>query len=120
MATATGTIVSEELVYVNYGRFEDFAYLTRELGISVKDKLVMIRYGQVFRGNKIKWAQQFGAAGVILYSDPADYHADLGKDEPYPHSWWLPESGIQRGTIEWHDGDMSTPMYPAIEGAHRY
>jgi hypothetical protein len=118
--SASGTIVSDELIYANYGLWEDFVHLTRDLGISVQDKLVMIRYGKVYRGNKLKWAEVFGAKGAIVYSDPADYHPELGREDPYPNSWWLPDSGIQRGTIEWVDGDQSTPIYPAIDGAYRY
>ena len=43
-----------ELVYVNYGRTEDFVQLKREMGINVTGKIVIVRYGKIFRGNKVK------------------------------------------------------------------
>uniref|UniRef100_A0AAZ3SVN2 Aminopeptidase NAALADL1 n=1 Tax=Oncorhynchus tshawytscha TaxID=74940 RepID=A0AAZ3SVN2_ONCTS len=42
-----------DLVYVNYGRTEDFFQLEREMGINVTGKIVIVRYGNVFRGNKM-------------------------------------------------------------------
>ena len=120
--SASGVINAEEIVYVNYGRYEDFLYVTKTLGISLEGRIIMVRFGKIFRGNKMMWAERFGVIGAIIFSDPSDYHPDLGNEAgeaPYPHSWWLPGSGIQRGTIEWVDGDQSTPMYPAIEGAYR-
>ena len=65
-------------------------------------------------------AQRHKAAGVILYSDPADYSSVDPGVGTYPASWWLPGDGIQRGTIGWKDGDPSTPMYPALDGVHRF
>ena len=54
-------------MYANYGRREDFRLL-RELGVSVRGRVVIMRYGAMFRGNKVKNAQDEGAAGTILYS----------------------------------------------------
>lgn len=56
-------------------------------------------------------AERFQAAGIILYSDPHDYNMD-STQEPYPKSWWLPSTGIQRGSIS-DDGDPLTPFYPS-------
>ena len=54
-----------------------------------------------------------GAIGIILFSDPADYTGgDI--DQVYPHDWWLPPSGAQRGTVFIGDGDPLTPGYPSI------
>src|SRR5579864_3762540 len=60
-----------EVVYANYGTPEDFERLGK-LGVDVKGKIVLVRYGQNFRGVKVFLAQEHGAAGVIIYSDPAD------------------------------------------------
>ena len=57
-------------------------------------------------------AAQNGMSAIILYTDPADYSID-GVD-PYPHSWWLPDTGVQRGTVFTGDGDPLTPGYPAV------
>jgi N-acetylated-alpha-linked acidic dipeptidase len=101
--------ITAEVVYANYGRPEDFKKLD-DLGISVKGKIVLVRYGQNFRGVKVYIAQQRGAAGVIIYSDPADdgyYRGDT-----YPNGPWRPETGIQRGAVQYlfkYSGDASTP-----------
>lgn len=90
------------------------------MNITVEGKLLLIRYGKFFRGDKVQNAQRFKAAGIILYSDPADYSSsDTDTVANYPGSWWLPGEGIQRGTINWRDGDPSTPMYPALDGVYR-
>uniref|UniRef100_A0A3Q2Y2Q0 N-acetylated alpha-linked acidic dipeptidase 2 n=1 Tax=Hippocampus comes TaxID=109280 RepID=A0A3Q2Y2Q0_HIPCM len=114
----------EDLVYVNYGRTEDFSQLQRQMGINVTGKIVIVRYGKIFRGNKVKNAMLVGAKGLILFSDPADYSADGVK--PYPEGWNLPGGGAQRGNVMNLNGagDSLTPGYPAkdryvILGGHR-
>ncbi|KAK2519042.1 putative N-acetylated-alpha-linked acidic dipeptidase [Columba livia] len=108
-----------ELVYVNYGRTEDFFKLEREMGINCSGKIVIARYGKIFRGNKVKNAELAGAKGVILYSDPADYCAPgVGA---YPDGWNLPGGGAQRGNVLNLNGagDPLTPGYPAKEYTYR-
>ncbi|KAM4795069.1 putative N-acetylated-alpha-linked acidic dipeptidase [Rhinophrynus dorsalis] len=109
-----------ELVYVNYARTEDFHYIERTLNISCMGKIVIARYGKVFRGNKVSNAQIAGAKGIILYSDPADYCAP--GVEPYPDGWNLPGGGAQRGNVLNLNGagDPLTPGYPAKEYTYRY
>ncbi|KAM8975426.1 putative N-acetylated-alpha-linked acidic dipeptidase isoform 2-T2 [Pelodytes ibericus] len=109
-----------ELLYVNYARTEDFHLLERNLNISCQGKIVIARYGKIFRGNKVKNAQNAGAIGLILYSDPADYCAP--GVEPYPDGWNLPGDGAQRGNILNVNGagDPLTPGYPAKEYTYRY
>ncbi|XP_040400212.1 glutamate carboxypeptidase 2-like isoform X2 [Cygnus olor] len=108
-----------DLVYVNYGRTEDFFKLEREMGINCTGKIVIARYGKIFRGNKVRNAELAGAKGVILYSDPADYCAP-GVD-PYPNGWNLPGGGAQRGNVLNLNGagDPLTPGYPAKEYTYR-
>ncbi|XP_011284839.1 putative N-acetylated-alpha-linked acidic dipeptidase isoform X3 [Felis catus] len=108
-----------DLVYVNYGRIEDFFKLERDMKINCSGKIVIARYGKIFRGNKVKNAQLAGAKGVILYSDPADYFAPGVKS--YPDGWNLPGGGVQRGNILNLNGagDPLTPGYPANEYAYR-
>ncbi|XP_006628182.2 N-acetylated-alpha-linked acidic dipeptidase 2 [Lepisosteus oculatus] len=109
-----------ELVYVNYGRTEDFFKLEREMGINCSEKIVIARYGKIFRGNKVKNAILAGAKGIILFSDPADYCAP-GVDV-YPNGWNLPGGGAQRGNVLNLNGagDPLTPGYPAKEYTYRY
>ncbi|XP_052033846.1 glutamate carboxypeptidase 2 isoform X2 [Apodemus sylvaticus] len=109
-----------DLVYVNYARTEDFFKLEREMKINCSGKIVIARYGKVFRGNKVKNAQLAGAKGIILYSDPADYFVPGVKS--YPDGWNLPGGGVQRGNVLNLNGagDPLTPGYPANEHAYRH
>ncbi|XP_040584847.1 putative N-acetylated-alpha-linked acidic dipeptidase isoform X2 [Mesocricetus auratus] len=109
-----------DLVYVNYARTEDFFKLERDMNINCSGKIVIARYGKVFRGNKVKNAQLAGAKGVILYSDPADYFVPGVKS--YPDGWNLPGGGVQRGNVLNLNGagDPLTPGYPANEYAYRH
>jgi N-acetylated-alpha-linked acidic dipeptidase len=101
--------VTGEVVYANYGTLEDFKKLA-ELGISVKDKIVLVRYGGNFRGVKVYIAQQYGAKGVLIYSDPADdgyFRGDI-----YPKGPFRPETAVQRGSTQFlpiYPGDPETP-----------
>uniref|UniRef100_A0A8C9XYX5 Glutamate carboxypeptidase 2 n=1 Tax=Sander lucioperca TaxID=283035 RepID=A0A8C9XYX5_SANLU len=109
-----------DLVYVNYGRTEDFFQLEREMGINVTGKIVIVRYGKIFRGNKVKNAMLAGAKGIIMFSDPADYWA--AGVQPYPDGWNLPGGGAQRGNVLNLNGagDPLTPGYPAKEYTYRF
>ncbi|XP_067686592.1 N-acetylated-alpha-linked acidic dipeptidase 2-like [Haliotis asinina] len=117
LAFAKAGAVQGDLVYVNYGRVEDYVTLSNN-SINVTNKVVLARYGKIFRGDKVKIASLHGASGVIIYSDPHDYAPD-NTTGPYPDSWWLPPSGTQRGTIDVGNGDPLTPGYPATETAYR-
>jgi len=101
--------ITAEVVYANYGTLADFQQLAK-LGISVKDKIVIVRYGENFRGIKTYIAQQFGAKGVLIYSDPADDGYFRG--DVYPKGPWRPDSAVQRGSIQFlpiYPGDPTTP-----------
>jgi N-acetylated-alpha-linked acidic dipeptidase len=107
-SSASGDITAP-VVYANYGRPEDFEHLDA-LGISVKGKIVLVRYGSNFRGVKAFIAQQRGADGLVIYSDPADDGYYRG--EPYPKGPYRPDTGIQRGSIQYmfeYPGDVTTP-----------
>ncbi|MGY8914803.1 MAG: M28 family peptidase [Flavobacteriales bacterium] len=105
--------VTAEVVYANYGTKEDFEKL-KELGIEVKGKIVLARYGKNFRGYKAKFAEENGAAGLIIYTDPAD--SGFTKGLVYPEGVYYNESAIQRGSVLTEDftGDPLTPYEPAL------
>jgi N-acetylated-alpha-linked acidic dipeptidase len=84
-----------EVVFANYGTLEDFEYLASH-NVSVKGKIVLTRYGQIFRGLKVFIAEIYGAAGVLIYSDPQDDGFTQGT--VYPNGPWRPEQGVQRGS----------------------
>src|SRR5581483_5874066 len=90
--------VEGEVVYANYGRPEDFDRL-KQMGVNLRGKIVLVRYGENFRGVKAYMAQENGAAGVIIYSDPQD--DGYVKGDVYPRGPWRPPTAVQRGTIEY-------------------
>src|SRR5450631_2820066 len=98
-----------EVVYANYGSTDDFDKL-KQINVDVRGKIVIVRYGLNFRGVKAFVAQERGAAGLIIYSDPKDdgyYRGDA-----YPKGPWRPPSGVQRGSIGFmfqFPGDPTTP-----------
>lgn len=107
------------VVYANYGLPEDYAKLA-EQGISVEGRIVLVRYGRTFRGVKTFVAEENKAAGVIIYSDPADDGYVMG--DPYPRGPWRPMSGIQRGSVYYGflaPGDPLTPGLAATPHAKR-
>ncbi|HXG54608.1 MAG TPA: M28 family metallopeptidase [Vicinamibacterales bacterium] len=108
-----------QVVYVNYGSPGDFAALTA-MGISVEGKIALVRYGGAFRGLKVKEAQDRGALGVLIYSDPRDDGYMAG--DVYPDGPMRPPSAIQRGSVLFLShmpGDPSTPGWPSTTGAKR-
>ena len=105
-----------EVVYVNYGLIDDYRVLDG-LGVSVRGKVVVARYGRSFRGIKAREAEKRGAAAVLIYSDPQDDGYVRG--DVYPDGPMRPAGGVQRGSIYNGDGDPSTPGYPSTEHAPR-
>ncbi len=115
--SASGT-AEGEVVYANYGTREDFQLL-RERGVDCMGKIVIARYGHNFRGYKALYAEQAGAAGLIIYTDPKD--SGSGRGEPYPEGGWANETSIQRGSIVTlpYPGDPLTPFTEATNDAPR-
>ncbi|KAK3101656.1 hypothetical protein FSP39_005248 [Pinctada imbricata] len=110
--------VEGDLIYAEYGRKLEFERL-KENGIDVTGKIAIIKYGKIFRGNKVEFAAKAGAVGVILYSDPGDYGVCCEGINPYPETAFLPLTGMQRGAIVLTKGDQTTPGYPSTEYAYR-
>ena len=111
--------VTAPLVYVNYGLPPDYEAL-KKLGVDVKGKIAIARYGNSFRGVKAKVAEDQGAAGLIIYSDPADDGYMQG--DVYPNGPWRPPSSAQRGSVQFlftAPGDPLTPGKPAVPGVPR-
>ena len=111
--------VTAPLVYANYGLPGDYEEL-KKAGVDVKGKIVIVRYGNSFRGVKAKVAQDNGAIGCIIYSDPADDGYMQG--DVFPKGPWRPVASGQRGSVQYlfdYPGDPLTPGKPAIEGVPR-
>ena len=109
--------VTAPLVYVNYGMPDDYKELAR-YGVSVKGKIVIVRYGHGWRGLKPELAYEHGAVGCLIYSDPRDDGYFNG--DAYPKGGWRPPESVQRGSVmnmEWYPGDPTTPGYGSVPGA---
>ncbi len=108
--------VTGEVVFVNYGLIEDYAQLD-SLGVSVRGKIAVARYGRSFRGIKAREAEKRGAVALLIYSDPAD--DGFVRGDVYPAGPMRNPDGVQRGSVFNGNGDPSTPGYPSREGATR-
>ena len=110
--------VTGAVVYANYGTKEDFDRLA-ELGVEIGGSIVVARYGKNYRGYKAKFAEQAGAAALIIYTDPDD--SGYRRGIPYPEGGYANPSSIQRGSIKTlaYPGDPLTPHVPATPDARR-
>ena len=107
-SSASGDVTAP-VVYVNYCRPEDFSQLAAR-NIDLHGKIAICRYGSNFRGVKVYLAEQRGAVGVLLYSDPQD--DGYAKGDPWPVGPWRPDTGVQRGSVQYlfkYPGDPETP-----------
>ena len=83
-------------------------------GINVTGKIVLCKYGMIFRGNKVKIAELHGAKGVLLFDDPSRSAPRNASHKIYPYGDFLPKDGVQRGSLNSKEGDPLTPVYPSI------
>ena len=111
--------VTGPLVYANFGMPEDYEYLRRQ-GIDIRGKIVIVRYGHGWRGIKPKLAQDGGAIGCLIYSDP---HEDgYFQGDAYPRGQMRPEQGVQRGSVldmQIYPGDPLSPGWASEQGSKR-
>lgn len=107
-----------EVVYANYGTKADFETL-KKLGVDLRGRIVLCRYGGNYRGYKVKFAEEAGAAGVLIFTDPAD--AGVNKGPVYPLGGWANDCCIQRGSLLalGYGGDPLTPGWAATKEARR-
>ncbi|HYK91777.1 MAG TPA: M28 family metallopeptidase [Acidobacteriota bacterium] len=111
--------VTAQVVYVNYGVPDDYEAL-KKLGVDVRGKVVLARYGASWRGIKPKVAYEHGAIGCLIYSDPKDDGYFRGA--VYPEGPYRPEQGVQRGSVidmPIYPGDPLTPGIGATADAKR-
>jgi N-acetylated-alpha-linked acidic dipeptidase len=111
--------VTAPVVYANYGDVDDLKKLA-ELGVDVRGKIVLVRYGKIFRGLKVRNAERVGAAAVVIYSDPLD--DGFAKADAYPRGPGRPDDAIQRGSVQFlseSPGDPTTPGWASTEGGKR-
>ncbi len=111
--------VTAPLVYVNFGMPDDYKELARR-NIDVQGKIVIVRYGSGWRGLKPKLAQEHGAVGCLIYSDPHEDGYFAG--DAYPQGGFRPSAGVQRGSVldlPVAPGDPLTPGIGSTKGAKR-
>ncbi|HEV7502936.1 MAG TPA: M28 family metallopeptidase, partial [Vicinamibacteria bacterium] len=111
--------VTADVVYVNYGRDEDYEMLAR-LGVDVRGKIALARYFHGYRGGKSLEAEHRGVAALVTYSDPAE--DGYAQGDVYPKGPWGPESHFQRGANVYDfivPGDPLTPGWASVAGARR-
>jgi len=111
--------VTGQLIYVNYGMPEDYAYLKRQ-SIDARGKIAIVRYGKGWRGLKPKLAQDNGAVACIIYSDPRDDGYFQG--DPYPKGFTRSEQSVQRGSVMdmmLYPGDPLSPGWASEAGARK-
>ncbi|HKE01914.1 MAG TPA: M28 family metallopeptidase [Planctomycetota bacterium] len=111
--------ITADLVYANYGLPEDYDKLSK-LGIDVRGKIVIVRYGKCYRGVKVREAELRKAAAVLIYSDPAD--DGYAKGDVVPRGPWRPETAVQRGSVSYMfiaPGDPLSPDWAARKGGGR-
>ncbi|KAF2848474.1 N-acetylated-alpha-linked acidic dipeptidase-like protein [Plenodomus tracheiphilus IPT5] len=120
--SASGNVTAP-YVFVNYGTYQDFEDL-RAANISLEGKIALAKYGGVFRGLKVKRAQELGMVGVVMYSDPGD-DGDITEkngNATYPDGPARNPSSVQRGSVQFLSfapGDPTTPGYPSKPGCPR-
>jgi N-acetylated-alpha-linked acidic dipeptidase len=111
--SASGNITGE-IVYVNYGRIEDYELLAAN-GVDLTGKIALARYGRNFRGLKAMIGEKFNISALLIYSDPIDDGAR--RDTVYPAGIFRPSNGVQRGSaayISMYSGDPLTPNSAAV------
>jgi len=120
--SASGNVTAP-IVYVNYGTYQDYEDLIKA-NISLSGKIAIARYGGIFRGLKVKRAQELGMLGVILYTDPGD-DGEVTEEKgvaTYPDGPARQPSSVQRGStqfLSFAPGDPTTPGYPSKPGVPR-
>ncbi|KAI5304227.1 hypothetical protein KEM56_006719 [Ascosphaera pollenicola] len=120
--SASGNVTAP-YVYANFGRYKDYEALI-EAGIDLTGKIVIVKYGHCFRGLKIKRAEELGAVGVIIYTDPQE-DGDITEAngfDTYPNGPARNPSAVQRGSVQYLSfapGDPTTIGYPSLPGVER-
>jgi N-acetylated-alpha-linked acidic dipeptidase len=114
---------SAEYVYVGRGQQVDFERL-EALGVSLKGKIALAKYGGPFRGLKVKNAQDHGMIGTVIFSDPSDdgNMTEAKGVAAYPAGPARNPTTVQRGSVQFlstYPGDPTTPGYTSKEGSVR-
>jgi N-acetylated-alpha-linked acidic dipeptidase len=99
--SASGNVTAP-YVYVNFGTFQDFEDLLAA-NISLRGNIAVAKYGRIFRGLKVKRAQELGMVGVVMYSDPQEDGEVTEENgyKTYPDGPARNPSSVQRGSTQY-------------------
>lgn len=118
-AYAKSGTVAGSVVYVNYGRVEDYVTL-KDMGVNVSGNVALARYGEIYRGDIVRNAYDAGALGVVVYTDKKDYGGGKeGATKWFPDDKWMPPSGVQVGSVYNGAGDPTTPGWASTTACER-
>ena len=98
--SASGNVTAQ-FVYVNFGTYKDFEDLVKA-NVSLEGKIAIAKYGGIFRGLKIKRAQELGMIGAVLYTDPQE-DGEITEEngyKTYPDGPARNPSSVQRGSAQ--------------------
>ncbi|PGH09290.1 glutamate carboxypeptidase II [Blastomyces parvus] len=120
--SASGNVTAQ-FVYANFGTYQDFEDLVKA-NVSLEGKIALVKYGAVFRGLKVKRAQELGMVGVVIYSDPQEDGdiTEVNGYKAYPDGPARNPSAVQRGSVQFISsapGDPTTPGYPSTPDCPR-
>lgn len=98
--SASGNVTAQ-YVYINFGTYRDFEDLV-EANVSLEGKIALMKYGRIFRGLKVKRAQELGMVGAVLYTDPQEDGKITEENgyEAYPNGPARNPSAVQRGSTQ--------------------
>ncbi|KAL9058655.1 MAG: hypothetical protein Q9162_001662 [Coniocarpon cinnabarinum] len=106
--------VTAQYVFCNYGAYQDFEELQRA-GIDLEGKIAVVRYGHIFRGLKVKRAQEMGMVGVVMYTDPSeDGIQSWDPEDQYPNGPARNPSSVQRGSTQFLNTENAIPRIPSL------
>jgi N-acetylated-alpha-linked acidic dipeptidase len=92
--------VTAQFVYANFGRGQDYDDLEQN-HVDVKGIIAIVKYGIVYRGEKMSTAAKRGLVGILIYSDPQQDGniTEVHGYKAYPDGPARPETCIERGAI---------------------
>ncbi len=98
--SASGNVTGS-YVYVNFGTYHDFDDLLKA-NVSLKGKIALAKYGHIFRGLKVKRAQELGMIGTVIYTDPQEDGeiTEANGYKTYPDGPARNPSSVQRGSTQ--------------------
>ena len=90
-----------QYVFVNYGTYQDFEDLVAA-NVTLKGKIALAKYGLIFRGLKVKRAQELGMIGCVIYTDPSDDGnvTEENGNKTYPNGPARNPTSVQRGSVQ--------------------